>query len=152
MNDQSSQPITETLWWIVPKTLAGVRKPARDELYFLQSQGVGAIVSVLDDPSNLDIYQELDLPYLWLPVKGGTPPDHEQVTQLNQFVTEQMQLGRGVAVHCTNGKRRTGTMLATYLIKNGASFDAAMSTIHSVKPEIELREAQIAFLRDLSSD
>jgi hypothetical protein len=57
---------------VIPGKLAGVRKPTAEELTHLQAAGIGALVSVMDDPSNLDLYQQADIPHLWLPTKGGT--------------------------------------------------------------------------------
>jgi atypical dual specificity phosphatase len=64
------QPIVENLWWVIPDKLAGVRKPTAIEVDELRTAGISAIVSVMDDPANLDLYQQSDLPYLWLPTKG----------------------------------------------------------------------------------
>ena len=56
-----------------------------EELTELQAAGIGAIVSVMDDPSNLDLYQQADIPYLWLPTKGGTQPSREQVRGITKL-------------------------------------------------------------------
>lgn len=150
MEQQSIQPISENLWWVIPGKLAGVRKPMPQELIELQSLGVSAIVSVMDDPSNLDLYQQAHLPYLWLPTKGGTSPSRQQIQELQDFVDEQNHLGNAVAVHCTSGRRRTGTMLAAYLISSGSSYEDAMQVIQSANPEAELRDAQTTFLQELA--
>lgn len=147
---EPTQPIAENLWWVLPDKLAGVRKPTAEELSELQLAGVGAIVSVMDDPSNLDLYQQAGLPYLWLPTPGGTAPSQAQIRELQTFIDQQNQLGHAVAVHCTSGRRRTGTMLASYLIQAGSSYDNAMQTILVANPDVELREAQITFLQDLA--
>jgi protein-tyrosine phosphatase len=147
---ESIQPIKENVWWLIPSKLAGVRKPVAAELSELQAVGIGALVSVMDDPSNLDWYQRANIPYLWLPIKGGTPPSRGQIQQLQTFVDSQHRLDRAVAVHCTTGRRRTGTMLAAYLISAGSSYDEAMQTIQKANPEVELRDAQTSFLRELA--
>jgi protein-tyrosine phosphatase len=144
------QSIAQNLWWVIPGKLAGVRKPAPEEIAALQTAGVGAIVSVMDDPSNLDLYEQAGLPYRWLPTKGGTAPSPEQIQELQDFVDEQNRLGFAVAIHCTSGNRRTGTMLAAYLIKTGSSYDSTMQLIQSANPNAELREAQISFLQALA--
>lgn len=144
------QPVSESLWWLIPGKLAGVRKPNLEEISDLKVAGIGAIVSVLDDSSNLDLYQQAKIPHLWLPTKGGTAPTREQVQELQTFIDEQNALGNGVAVHCTNGKRRTGTMLAAYLISTGSSYEGAVQMLHSTNSEIELREAQTRFLQALA--
>jgi protein-tyrosine phosphatase len=148
---QTVQPIAENLWWVIPKKLAGVRKPEAQEIAELQAAGIGAIVSVMDDPSNLDLYQEIGLPHLWSPTKGGTAPSPEQIQELQAFIQTQNDLGQAVAVHCTSGRRRTGTILAAYLIQTGLSYTEAMQTILEANPDVELREAQIIFLKELAS-
>lgn len=150
--EEAIQPISENLWWVIPGKLAGVRKPIVDELTELQAAGVGAIASVMDDPSNLDLYQNANIPYLWLPIKGGTAPSQEQLQQLQNFIEDQNSLGNAVAVHCTSGRRRTGTMLASYLISTGSSYNEAMQIIQDANPNVELRPAQSDFLQDLEDN
>ena len=150
MEQQSIESIAENLWWVIPGKLAGVRKPMAEELTELQQTGVGAIVSVMDDPSNLDLYQLAGIPHLWLPTKGGTPPSREQIQELQNFVDQHNRQGLAVAVHCTSGRRRTGTMLASYLIHAGSSYEDAIQRIHSANPNVDLREAQSTFLRELA--
>ena len=150
MDQQPIQPIKENLWWVIPGKLAGVRKPIAEELTELQMAGIGAVVSVMDDPSNLDVYEQSGIPHLWLPTKGGTAPSREQIQELQHFIDSQNQIGKAVAVHCTSGRRRTGTMLASYLIHAGSSYDSAIQTIQDANPDVELREAQSTFLRELA--
>jgi len=150
MEPQLIQPIEENLWWVIPEKLAGVRKPMAAELTALKAAGVGAIVSVMDDPSNLDLYEQASIPHLWLPTKGGTAPSREQIQELQNFVESQNRQGNAVAVHCTSGRRRTGTMLASYLIHAGSSYESAIQTVQKANPDVELREAQNIFLRELA--
>ncbi|HEY9803527.1 MAG TPA: dual specificity protein phosphatase family protein [Leptolyngbyaceae cyanobacterium] len=150
MEREPIQPISENLWWVIPSKLAGVRKPIMpEELYQLQAEGIEALVSVMDDPSNLDLYQKAEIPYLWLPIKGGSVPSQEQIQELRNFIDNQNNLGKAVAVHCTNGRKRTGTMLASYLICTGSSYEDAMQTLQAANSNVELREAQSDFLREL---
>ncbi len=149
---QQIQPISTNLWWVIPGKLAGVRKPMGEELTELKSSGIGAIISVMDDPSNLDLYQHENIPHLWLPTKGGTQPSREQVEELQNFIDSQNALGNAVAVHCTSGRRRTGTMLASYLICTGLSYKDAMQTIENANSQVELREAQSSFLQELAGE
>ncbi len=103
MEPITNQPIQENLWWVIPGKLAGVRKPTGEEIAQLKATGVRAIVSVMDDPSNLDLYEQANLPYRWLPTKGGTAPSPKQLQELQTFVEQQNQIGNVVAVHCTSG-------------------------------------------------
>lgn len=152
MELSTNQPIQENLWWVIPDKLAGVRKPTVEEIAQLKAMGIRAIVSVMDDPSNLDLYEQANLPYLWLPTKGGTAPSPEQLQELQAFVEQQNQIGNAVAVHCTSGNRRTGTMLAAYLINTGLSYDNAIQVIQTANPDAKLRQAQNTFLQKLAGE
>ncbi|OKH29363.1 protein phosphatase [Calothrix sp. HK-06] len=150
MEKEPIQPIKDNLWWVIKGKLAGVRKPVTEEFAELEEMGIGAIVSVLDDPSNTLLYHGSNFAHLWLPIKGGTAPTREHVLQLQGFVDSQNRLGRAVAVHCTNGLRRTGAILAAYLILTGSTYHQAMHIIQTANPNVELREAQTAFLQELA--
>ncbi len=152
MESQELQPIADNLWWVVPGKLAGSRKPAPEELSELQAAGIGAIVSVIDDPSNLEAYEAAGLPHRWVPIKGGTAPSREQAKELKDFIDTQTQAGRAVAIHCTSGRRRTGTAIATYLIAGGMAFDRAVEVVTAANPAAEMREAQLQFLKELAGD
>ncbi|RUT04302.1 hypothetical protein DSM106972_045300 [Dulcicalothrix desertica PCC 7102] len=106
---QTIQPIAENLWWVIPNTLAGVRKPTLEELSELKAAGISAIVSVMNYPANLDLYEQFSIPHLWLPIDVGSSPSREQVQELQQFANIQNSLGHAVAVHCTGGVHRTPT-------------------------------------------
>ncbi len=146
-----SPPIPESLWWVIPNRLAGVRKPTEEDLPGLKELKIGALVSALSDQSNLERYERHNFPHLWLPIDGGTPPRVEQLEKLKTFVDVQNDLGNAVAVHCSNGLRRTGTVLAALMIQQGSDYERAMAVVKTASPAVELREAQRSFLKNLSS-
>ncbi len=146
---EPEEPIDQNLWWVVPGRLAGVRKPTAAELPTLQNVGIRAIVSLTDDPGNLDLYAATGIPHLWLPVQGGTAPTREQLTAFDEFAAT---VEGGIAVHCSSGRRRTGTFLAAWLVCKGSSAEAAIAAIETANPAVELREAQIAFLHELAAN
>lgn len=150
MSEQNLSPISEQLWWVVPNRLAGVRKPTEAEISELRNEGVGALVSLLSDDSNLDLYKKQAIPHIWVPTIGGKAPSLEQLNQIKTFVDAQETLGHAVVIHCSSGRRRTGTVLAAILILRGVSYESALSTISTANPDVELREAQINFLKGLS--
>ncbi len=147
---EQTQPISENLWWVIPDKLAGVRKPTAEELVELQSSGVGAIVSVFHESANLELYQQADVPHLWLPIAIDAAPSQTQIQEFQDFVSDQNCLGHAVAVHCSTGKHRTGTMIAAYLIATGLSYQDAMKTILVANLSIELPETQLTFLQEFA--
>lgn len=149
MKEPAIQPIEENLWWIIPGKLAGVRQPLAKELSALQAAGVGAIVSVFHEPSNLELYQQSNIPFIWLPIAIDSVPTPSQLQEFIDFVDGQNQVGLAVAVHCSTGKHRTGTILAAYLIKTGSSYPEAMNALLSANPANELPDSQLTFLQKL---
>lgn len=150
MTVQPKQLIEENLWWVIPGRLAGVRKPTDEELVGLKNAGVGAISSVFHDSSNLNLYQQTGIPSIWLPIEIDSVPSQAQLQDFQNFVDHQNQLGHAVAVHCSTGRHRTGTILAAYLIRTGSSYEHAIKTILTANPNIELPESQSNFLQTLA--
>jgi len=152
MTAQPKQLIEENLWWVIPGRLAGVRKPTDEELVELKNAGVGAIVSVFHDSDNLNLYQQAEIPSLWLPIAIDSVPNQTQLQKFQAFVEQQNRLDHAVAIHCSTGRHRTGTMIAAYLITAGQSYREAMETILKANPSIELPESQSLFLQALAQN
>ena len=151
MSEQlSSSSIAESLWWVISARLAGIRKPTEEDLPLLSTFKVDALVSVLNDDSNLTLYKQHKIPYLWVPIEGGHAPTLAQLKQLKAFVDKQNAQNNAVAIHCSNGLRRTGTVLAALLIQQGIDYEGAMAVISAANPAVNLRENQTSFLKGLS--
>ncbi|MEO1507315.1 MAG: dual specificity protein phosphatase family protein [Cyanobacteria bacterium J06633_23] len=147
-----SEPPLISPWWVVPDRLAGLRKPTEPELAILPKEhGIHALVSLLSDSSNLDLYQANAIPHIWVPIQGGTAPSLDQLTQIKTCVDSQNALSQGVAIHCSSGRRRTGTVLAALLIQQGDSYSKALNTVLRANPAVELRDPQLKFLQTLSN-
>lgn len=144
------EPIEENLWWAVPGKLAGVRKPEAEELPKLKAAGIGAIISVLEDSSNIHLYESARIPHQWLPIQVDAAPSPEQLTAIEAFIENQQAEGRAIAIHCSGGKHRTGTTIAAYLIRQGASYKQAMQALLNANPELELPSTQSNFLQQLA--
>ena len=151
MESQAIQPIEENLWWAIPGKLAGVRKPEAEELPTLKAAGIGAIVSVLEDSSNIHSYESARIPHQWLPIQIDAAPSLEQLIALEAFIETQQAAGRATAIHCSGGKHRTGTAIAAYLIRQGSSYEQAMQTLLRANPTLELPVTQSDFLQQLAN-
>lgn len=137
------------VWWVRPGKLAGMSRPPLEDLSSLHQAGLRGLVSVMNEPSGIEEYKQAGFHSLWLPTTGGKPPTVEQVEQFVQFAEPLLAQNQPVAVHCTSGNRRTGTLLAAYLIASGEAPDEALAQIKQVRPPAELRDAQKQFLYEL---
>ncbi|MDB9527987.1 protein phosphatase [Oscillatoria sp. CS-180] len=144
--------LEESVWWLIPGKLAGMRKPHISEVNTLGMLGVGAVVSVMDDPSNLEAYEAAKLPFLWLPTTGGTAPTRQQIEGFRTFAVAQIAAGRAVAVHCSSGRRRTATFLGAYRILMGAGYEEVLEAIARANPRVEMRAVQLDFLKTLATE
>lgn len=83
------------------------------------------------------------------PVPDGPPPSLAQFLAFLGFVRAQQELHRAVAVHCAAGIGRTGTMLAGWLIANGAGAETAVKCIRAMRRGAIETPEQMRFLYDL---
>jgi atypical dual specificity phosphatase len=61
-------------------------------------------------------------------------PTATQVAQAIATIEAAVQGGQRVAVHCLAGVGRTGTVLAAYLVYQGASAAEAVAEVRSLRP------------------
>lgn len=134
--------------------LVGMRKPTNDaEMQALKTdQQISAIISLLEDTENHELYKNNDMDFLWLPVKGGGTPNREQVETAYKYITDTLNDSATamVATHCNGGRKRTGTLLAGVLILNGVAVDTAINMVETANPEITLTQTQREFLHTLT--
>jgi len=141
-------------YWVIDGLLAGCPRPGgrdrgnpfeskkegpseehdrlNDDLTWLEEQGIGAVLSMTETPLKAETLANHDLAVLHLPVPDMTPPTTGQLIRALEFIDEQHAQGRSVVVHCLMGQGRTGTVLAAYLIRGGASAAEALRTIRGV--------------------
>lgn len=153
------------LWWVIPKYLAGMPMPFihpqrrmnrggelhefPDDLQVLASEGVQAVVSLLNLQSDRLVFQTAGFDFLCLPIPDGGAPSLEQARTFTRFVDSCREREKAVAVHCEAGIGRTGTMLAAYLILKGTKPEYAISRVRAAEPAAIETHVQSNFLHGL---
>ena len=121
--------------WVLEGELAGAQGPARlQDLLFLRSQGVGAIIRMDNRTMVGDGGGKVDLVDMYEPVRDFTAPSTEQVRRMIEFVDTQAGEGRSTVVTCFAGIGRTGTVLACYLVHRGWEPREAVQRIRELRP------------------
>lgn len=147
------QRIQDNAYWVLPEKLLGVRKPESiKEVQTLKDMGVTGIITLLDDHENHELYQSQEMSFLHIPIKGGTAPTKEDVFKSTEYFESLRKRNEALAIHCSGGKKRTGTLIVGILISQGFNFDQAMEKLNHANPEIKLSEVQMTFLRNLGKD
>ncbi len=108
------------MYWLVPNKLLGMASPKNAthvrNLHYLHK--VRMIINLKECPIPREWLKDVPISYVHLPIKSFGAPNFLEM----EFLLEQMDAffesdGDGaVAVHCMEGKGRTGTVLACYLI------------------------------------
>ena len=119
--------------WLIESKLAGCARPESEtELKGLKSEGIKAIISLTGTPLNPEPLNHLGFEYLHSHVSRAPPPT--QLHEIIQFIEEQNAQSKPVLVHCGEGKGRTGTVLAVYLVYKGLSADDAIKKVREKRP------------------
>lgn len=119
--------------WLEKNKIAGCARPVTEsELKAAKEQGVKAIVSLTGTPLNPDVVSRLGFEYLHSHISGA--PSVEQLDEILKVIEEKNAQSKPVLVHCGEGKGRTGTVLAAYLVYHGLGADVAIRRVREKQP------------------
>jgi atypical dual specificity phosphatase len=134
--------------WIEPDRLLACSYPRTDAaLAGLATRGIGVLVNLHErshDPARL---ARFGLAEVHLPVPDFLPPTPAQITAGVAAIQQCLATGQGVAVHCRAGLGRTGTLLACYLVSQGADASSAIAQIRALRPGSVENSGQVAAIQ-----
>ena len=137
--------------WVDKPRLAALALPDADDLLWLRRNGIDMVISLTEDPLPRRYVNEAGMMAIHLPVPDLEAPTSEQLQRAVETIARAGQSGMAVAVHCTAGKGRTGTILAAYFVDQGLSADAAIRRVRDLRrgsvETAEQEEAIAAFAR-----
>ncbi len=131
--------------------LAGMGEPYVPKLEetfdMLRDRGVGAVVTLTEDNQYGDEFLEAGFLHFHEPIDDCEAPTTGGMDRILGFIDKTLDEGMGVAVHCMEGRGRTGTVLGTWLgLKNNLTGEEAIDKIYEVRQQSVITWPQREFM------
>lgn len=130
--------------WIKRPLLAALARPsAAEDFAWLRQHGIQLLISLSEDPPRRDWVNDAGLMVFHVPVIDMEAPTVEQLERCLSAIERAHEKKMGVAVHCTAGLGRTGTVLAAWYVTQGLSPQNAIGRVRRLRPgSVETEEQE----------
>jgi atypical dual specificity phosphatase len=116
-------------------------------LMLLKDRGIGAILTLTEDNLFGGDYAAAGFLNHHEPIEDCEPPSGEGMDRALGFINDCLEEGHGVAVHCLEGRGRTGTVLGAWLgVKESLSPEDAIRRIYDLREGTVITPTQRSFL------
>ena len=140
--------------WVVTNKLAATPRPGllseqKLDLQALVKVGVDYLVCLEEQETvSRALASELGIEICHFPIQDMKKPGLEETDNLITHIEQKIRLGKCIAVHCKAGLGRTGTIIASYLIKNGMTPIEATRKVRCMDPRMIQSEEQECFIEE----
>ena len=139
--------------FLPPHRVAGMGEPWLGKMprthEDLRKQGIGAILTLTEDNLYGDLHRQAGFRLRHEPMDDGEAPAVAALERAVVFIDLALEKGEGVAVHCQEGRGRTGTVLGAWLAAwENLSGEETIVRLRSLRPYTALSPSQKAFLLD----
>ncbi len=135
-----------------PYKLAGMGEPwaskLDETLMLLKTEGIGAILTLTEEDPYGERYRDTGLLHHHEPIDDCEPPSSfDSMDRAVAFIDGSLAQDCGVAVHCLEGRGRTGTVLAAWVgLKEKLDQPAAVERVYAGRFHTIITPSQRAFL------
>lgn len=118
------------LTWITSQLAVGHAPMSYDQLNSIKEQGIGAIVNLCAEFSDLhELEEQAGFEVYYLPIHDECIPEMEAMEKALHWFDEAMYLNKKILVHCRHGIGRTGTFVSAYLLRRGLGLKLAKKAL-----------------------
>jgi atypical dual specificity phosphatase len=120
--------------WVRPGKIAASGRPySKDQVDWLNENGVTAILSLTEEP--LPKGWTVGLESKHIPMKDHALAEPADMLRAAEYIASATAGGRAVLVHCLAGKGRTGSVLAAYMmLYEGKTARQAIDELRASRP------------------
>ncbi|MBV9230482.1 MAG: dual specificity protein phosphatase family protein [Chloroflexi bacterium] len=133
--EEKQQLIMPNFGWLIENKIAGVSFPRSEEAFaILRAVGVKALLTLTEHTPPAERLSKFEMQMEHVPLADFSAPTISEVELAIAALERFLAQGQSVAVHCGAGLGRTGTILACYLVRQGASAEEAIMSVRRQRP------------------